>query len=250
VTRPTQGQSARPEETDPSTPRAFRELRPALADRPPPRIQAVAFDLDGLMFDTEALFVRVAGAMLADRGKHFTPEIMAAMIGRQWATAGRAFKEMAGLSESLEELQAEARARFYAEMDTAVHPTPGLFALLAHLERRGFPRAVCTSSRRAYAERLLRRHGLLGHFAFLLGAEDVARHKPDPEIYRSAAERFGVEPGALLVLEDSPAGVASARGAGAWVVAVPHDHSPAGSLAEAHRIVPRLDDPAVLALVA
>ncbi len=63
-------------------------------------IQAVAFDLDGLMFDTEALFFQVASAMLADRGKVFTHEIMAAMIGKQAPIAGMAFKTMAGLDSA------------------------------------------------------------------------------------------------------------------------------------------------------
>jgi HAD superfamily hydrolase (TIGR01509 family) len=209
-------------------------------------IHAVAFDLDGLMFDTEALFVRVASAMLADRGKVFTPQIMAAMIGRQWPVAGAAFKAMAGLEEPLDQLLVESRRRFAALVDTAVHPTPGLFALLEHLERRRIPRSVATSSRREYAEGLLARHGLDHHFAFLLGAEDVARSKPDPEIYRTTASRHGVEPAALLVLEDSPAGVAAAKAAGAFTIAVPHEHSPADGLGAADLLAARLDDPAIL----
>ena len=75
---------------------------------------------------------------------------------------------MAGLDEPVEALMAEARERFYAEIDTAVHPTPGLFALLDHLRAAGLPLAVATSSRRAYAERLLGRHGLRDRFAFVL----------------------------------------------------------------------------------
>lgn len=214
----------------------------------PTRPLAVAFDLDGLIFDTEALFVRVATDMLAARGKPFTPEILDAMIGRQWAVAGPAFKELAGLDEPLDELREEKRARYEELLDTAVHTTPGLFALLAHLEHHRVPRAVTTSSGRDYVQRLLRRHGLMDHFAFLLTAEDVSRSKPDPEIYRKAAARFEVEPSSLLVLEDSPAGVAAARAAGAFVIGVPHDHSPADGLAAAHRVVPRLDDPRVLEL--
>jgi HAD superfamily hydrolase (TIGR01509 family) len=214
------------------------------------RFAAVAFDLDGLMFDTEALFFRVAGAMLAERGKRFTPEMMAAMIGRQAAVAYPALRALAGLDETPEQLLAEAKARFFAEIDTAVHPTPGLFALLARLEHARRPRAVCTSSRRAYAERLLGRHGLLPHFAFLLTAEDVARSKPDPEIYATAAARFGVPPARMLVLEDSPAGVTAARAAGAFVVAVPHEHSPADNLPTADLVADRLDDPRLLALLA
>ncbi len=220
-----------------------------LPERPADPILAVAFDLDGLMFDTEALFVRVAGEMLAGRGKVFTPEIMAAMIGRQWPVAGKAFREMAGLEESLDDLLVETRARFDALVDTAIHPTPGLFALLGHLERRGIPRAVTTSSRREYANRLLANHGLTDHFAFLLGAEDVTRSKPNPEIYQTAAARFGVEPAALLVLEDSPAGVVAATAAGAFTVGVPHDHSPATGLSAAHIVASRLDAPEVLELL-
>lgn len=213
------------------------------------RFGGVAFDLDGLIFDTEALFFRVATEMLAARGKVFTQAIMAAMIGRQAPVAGLALKQMAGLDESPEELIAEARARFVDLMDTAVHPMPGLIALLAHLQRRGLPRCVATSSRREYAERLLGGHGLRPHFAFVLAAEDVVRPKPDPEIYLKAAAGLGVAPPALIVLEDSPAGVAAARGAGAFVVAIPHEHSPAEALGEADLKVARLDDPALLALL-
>jgi HAD superfamily hydrolase (TIGR01509 family) len=134
-------------------------------------------------------------------------------------------------------------------VDSAVRPTPGLVALLDRLGRLRLPSAVATSSGRSYADRLLRRHGLADRFAFVLGSEDVTRGKPDPQIYRLAAERFGLPPGQVLVLEDSPAGAEAGRGAGAVGVGVPHEHSPAEALRSADLIVPRLDDPAVLALL-
>jgi HAD superfamily hydrolase (TIGR01509 family) len=217
--------------------------------RPPTAIRAVVFDLDGLMFDTEALFFRVASDMLAARGKVFTAEIMRAMIGRRSVEAGEAFRTMAGLDEPLEVLMTEVRARFFAEVDTAVHPTPGLIALLAHLGARSIPLAVATSSHRAYAGRLLTEHGLADRFDFVLASEDVTLGKPDPEIYRKAVERFGMPADAVLVLEDSPAGLAAAKGAGTFAVGVPHEHSPAEGLRAADLIVPRLDDPSLLALL-
>lgn len=213
---------------------------------PPPRFRAVAFDLDGLMFDTEALFARVIDAMLAARGKAPMPEIIRAMIGRRSVEAAEAFRRISGIDEPTEALMAEARERFDSLMDTAVHPTAGLFALLDHLNKAGLPRAVATSSLRAYAERILNRHGVLDRFAFVITSEDVRRGKPDPEIYQTAAGRFGVAPAELLVLEDSAAGISAAKGAGAFAVAVPHDHSPAEGLGHADLIVPRLDDPALL----
>jgi HAD superfamily hydrolase (TIGR01509 family) len=215
----------------------------------PHAIRAFVFDLDGLMFDTEALFFRVSSEMLEARGKAFTPEIMRAMIGRRAVDAGHALKTMTGLDEPVEGLLADVRQRFYAEMDTAVHPMPGLFVLLDRLRRNSLPLAVATSSRRAYAERLLDQHRLRGHFTFVLAAEDVSRGKPDPEIYAHAIERFAVPPRSVMVLEDSPAGVAAARDAGAVAVGVPHEHSPAEALHAADLIVPRLDDPALLNLL-
>ena len=212
-------------------------------------IRAVVFDLDGLMFDTEALFYRVSSDALEARGKSFTPEMMQAMIGRRAVDAGHSLKTLAGIDEPAEVLLAEVRQRFFALVDAAVHPTPGLFVLLDHLARRTLPLAVATSSRRAYAERLLTQHGLLGRFQFVLAAEDVTRGKPDPEIYRMAAERFGVPASSVLVLEDSPAGLAAARGAGAFAAGVPHEHSPAHTLQDAGLIVSRLDDPVLLSLI-
>jgi HAD superfamily hydrolase (TIGR01509 family) len=214
----------------------------------PASIRAVVFDLDGLMFDTEALFFRVSSEMVAARGKTFTPEIMRAMIGRRSVEAGYMLKTMTGLDEPLDVLLADVRQRFCAEMETAVHPTPGLFHLLDRLGHHGLPLAVATSSRRSYAAQLLGQHRLLDRFRFVLGSEDVARGKPDPEIYLTAIERFDVPPRSVLVLEDSPAGVASGRAAGAYVVGVPHEHSPAQALQFADLIVPRLDDPGLLGL--
>src|SRR5262249_47738238 len=111
------------------------------------------------------------------------------------------------------------------------------------------PTAVATSSGRDYADRLLNRHGLARRFSFVLTSEDVTRGKPDPQVYLLAADRFGVDRGEMLVLEDSPAGVQAGRDAGAVVVAVPHAHSPADALGAAHLVVPRLDDPSVLAMI-
>ena len=215
----------------------------------PPLILAVAFDLDGLMFDSEALSFRVIGDMLGSRGKLLTAEMKRVLIGRRAADSGEAFRKLAGLEESVEAIMAELRERFYAELETAVHPTPGLFALIDRLEHGKLPRCVATSSRRSYAEGMLTRHRLIDRFSFILGSEDVAHGKPDPEIYRTAAARFGIEPDRLLVLEDSPSGILAAKAAGAFAVGVPHEHSPAEGLPHADRLVARLDDPALFALL-
>ena len=214
-----------------------------------PRIEGVAFDLDGLMFDTEALFFRVASEMVQARGKTFHVDIMRAMIGRQPSESGMALKTLAGLDEEPEVLMAEATERFMALVDSAVQPMPGLFPLLDLLDRHAMPMAVATSSHRSYAERLLTRHHVIDRFALILAREDVTRHKPDPEIYLTVASRFGIAPANLLVLEDTPTGLAAAKGAGAFAVGVPHEHSPAADLHQADLIVGALNASQLLARI-
>ena len=213
------------------------------------KILAVAFDLDGLMFDTEALFFRVASEMVQARGKSFHVDIMRAMIGRQPSESGMALKTLAGLDEDPEVLMAEATERFMALVDSAVQPTPGLIHLLDRLDQHAMPLAVATSSHRKYAERLLNRHKLIERFALVLAREDVTKHKPDPEIYATVASRFGISAASLLVLEDTPTGLAAAKSAGAFAVGVPHEHSPATDLVAADLIVTRLDAPELLARI-
>jgi HAD superfamily hydrolase (TIGR01509 family) len=212
-------------------------------------IRGVVFDLDGLMFDTEALFFRVSSEMLQERGKAFTAEIMRAMIGRRSVEVGHVLKTMTGLDVPAEELLDDVRSRFYEVMDSDVNPTPGLLVLLDRLQQNSLPLGVATSSRRSYAERLLNHHRLANRFDFILAAEDVERGKPDPEIYTKAVDMLELDPRSVLVLEDSPAGVAAAREAGTFVVGVPHEHSPAEALDHADLIVPRLDDLALLNLL-
>ena len=158
---------------------------------------------------------------------------------------------MAGLDEPVEALLAEARERFDAEMDTAVHPTPGLFVLLDHLRARGAAAGggdlVAAGLCRAAAGAVT---GSLDRFAFLLAAEDVragqARPGDLPHGRRAVRRPAGVGAGA-----GGQPGRAwpRARGRGAFAVGVPHEHSPAEGLHAADLIVPRLDDPALLALL-
>ena len=189
-------------------------------------IRAVVFDLDGLMFDTEALFFRVASEALADRGKVFTPEIMRQLIGRRAAEVAQSWKTLAGVEEPVEDFLADVRERFYAEVDTAVHPMPGLFVLLDRLHTRWrsgrggdlvaarLRRSPADPPRPAEPVRVRAR----------VRRRDAG--KPDPEIYRLPPGDSACRPASMLVLEDSPAGLAAAKGAGAVAVGVPHEHSP------------------------
>lgn len=102
-------------------------------------IEAVAFDLDGLMFDTEALFFRVACETLEARGGRFTHEMMAAMIGRRAVEAGHVLQAMGGVDAEPEELLADVRGRYLAVLDVAAAPNAGLMTLLDRLDEPTLP---------------------------------------------------------------------------------------------------------------
>lgn len=214
------------------------------------RIRAVAFDLDGLMFNTEEVFQRSGTELLRRRGKVATPELFQRMMGRRAPEAFAAMIELYSLVETIDELQVESEDIFDRMLEQYLQPMPGLMELLTLIEERGLPKAVATSSRRAYLERLLTRYDLIDRFPITLTAEDVTHGKPDPEIYLKAAARLGVDPHEMLVLEDSEAGTRAAAAAGAHIVSVPHEFSRHHDFSVAKGIASRLNDPLVCNLLA
>ena len=211
-------------------------------------IKAVAFDMDGLMVDTEDTYGKAASALLARRGKVFTKELDSICMGRPPRVTFELFQETFGFPETWEELQTESENLFLRFLDEGFLTMPGLYELLDYLEQRNIPKGICTSSSIRIAKEVLRRKDLMKRFDFLLTIEDVACGKPDPEVYLKAAERFGISPSAMLVLEDSPPGCQAATGAGAFAVAVRVKHNSHCEFTYAKLVVPVLNDPQVLEL--
>ena len=126
---------------------------------------------------------------------------------------------------------------------------PGLLALLDVLEHNEIPKAVATSSGREFVHDVLTRCQIRERFQFILTAEDVVEGKPHPEIYLQAAERFGIPPRQMLVLEDSQNGCNAAVAAGALVVAVPGGHSRRHNFQGVDLIADSLADERIYALL-
>lgn len=215
----------------------------ATAATPPRPIRAVVFDLDGLMVNTEEIFNEVGREVLRRRDKEMTHELLSLMMGRRAPEAIGNMIEYHKLTDSVEALIEETRILFYDLIGERLAPMPGLFELLSHIEACGLPKAVATSSGRKYLEEILGKLDLMERFQTTLTAEDVTHGKPAPEIYLKAAERLGVSPDEMMVLEDSQAGTTAGVSAGAVVVSVPHEHSRQHDLSHATYIAARLDDP-------
>jgi HAD superfamily hydrolase (TIGR01509 family) len=187
-------------------------------------ILAVAFDLDGLMFNTEMIYDQVGETILERRGKSLDPAVVARMMGRQSQVALQIMIDSYGLADTVAELEREAEELFLGMIREDAAPMPGLFELLDQLEVLEIPKAITTSSRVEMVQPLLEMAGIQDRFRFRLTAEDVTRSKPEPEIYLKAAEQFSVPTGNMLVLEDSMVGCQAAVAAGAVTVAVPSKH--------------------------
>jgi HAD superfamily hydrolase (TIGR01509 family) len=213
-------------------------------------IRSVVFDLDGLLIDTEPIFRESARRLLARRNLVPDPAVLASMMGRPGAQALQILREHHQLPESVAALAGEGAELFYEILgQEPVRLMPGALELLDRLEQKNIPKAIATSSRGPYVQRILKPHQLLQRFGFVLTGEDVRLGKPDPEVYQKAAARFGHAPAEMLVLEDSPNGLRAAKAAGAWCVVVPHDLVPLGDLANADAIVESLLHPTLLELL-
>ncbi len=181
---------------------------------------AVLFDMDGLLIDSEPLWFEVETDVMARLGGTWTEADQKQLLGSSLENSVPYFLDRATVPAA----PAEVAEWLIGGMVTRVASRgvtvmPGAAALVAEVASAGVPYALVTSSQRRFVDAVLSRTGL--RFPVVVTGSDVTRGKPDPEPYLLAARRLGAEPGRCLVLEDSPTGVAAAEAAGCLVVAVP-----------------------------
>ena len=202
-------------------------------------IQAVVFDLDGLMVDSEPLARQAWRQLLAAHGHTLDEDTVNAILGLRLMDSARVVKRRYALPLTVDELAAERGRILLKLLPGNLKPMPGLRTLLAAIDARGLRRAVATSSPAFYAPVALREIGVDG-FAALVTGDEVAAGKPAPDIYLAAAAALDLSPDRCLALEDSPNGVRAAKAAGMRCVAVPNALSAALDLSQADLILPSL----------
>jgi HAD superfamily hydrolase (TIGR01509 family) len=205
---------------------------------------AVVFDNDGLLLDTESVWTRAEQDLFARRGTEFTAADKRVLVGTSAEIAGGVLEQRLGEPGRAAELIEELNVLVVAELEHGVEAMIGARELLASLRRRGTPIGLVSNSPLAFVRRSLELVGFEDRFDVVLSAHEVAAPKPAPDPYLEACRRLGVEPGpAVVALEDSPTGVAAARAAGLTVIGVP---SIAGvALDEAHHLADSLLDEVV-----
>ncbi|MBX9773577.1 MAG: HAD family phosphatase [Xanthobacteraceae bacterium] len=184
-------------------------------------VEAVIFDMDGLLLDTESVYRSAMVAAASAMGYDFPGDFCQSMVGTAEAEIHLILRRRFGADFPVARLFADCEAEMRRRLDPGVPVKTGAVELIGELAARKLPMAVATSTARRIAEQHLSRAGLLEHFAAVCTREDVMRGKPYPDIFVAAAGRLGVHPERCVVLEDSYPGVRAAHASGAMAIMVP-----------------------------
>jgi len=187
-------------------------------------IEAVIFDMDGLMIDSERVYWQ-AGRELAKRyGKTVLDATLGRMMGRSPVDSMTVFATETGIAVDPATLLEQRDATVYDILRVSATPMPGLFDTLQRLHPK-YKLAIATSAKRFMVDVIDASVNFVRFFQAVQTSEGVVHGKPHPEIYLKAMTRLGVEPSACVVLEDSSNGARAGKSAGAYTIAVPSEHT-------------------------
>ncbi len=235
----TEGKIAVPGETKRSYSKRSDQSCYSMTPREVVPVQAIIFDLDGLMVDSEALAKEAWRKVLQRYGHELDTSTIHDLLGLQLADSSRLVWERFRPPISAEQLATEKDRLFLEMVSGNLRPMPGLYDLLDAVDERRLLRAIATSSRSNYAAVALESIGVDG-FAAVVTADLVKAGKPAPDIYLAAAKMLDLPPSACIALEDSPNGVQAAQSAGMRCVAVPNAMAAATDLGAADWLYPSL----------
>ena len=186
-----------------------------------PAPDAVLWDMDGTLVDTEPYWIEAEFALVAEHGGTWTTEHAHALIGNPLLVSAEYIREHGGVDLPAEQIVERLQSHVVAQVSRAPSWRPGARELLAELGRAGVPCALVTMSWQPLARAVLRQLPA-GTFATVVTGDQVRHGKPHPEPYATAVRRLGVRASRCLAIEDSLTGLASAEAAGVPTLAIPH----------------------------
>ena len=206
-------------------------------------IEAVVFDLDGVIVDSEHVWDAAREALARERGGRWHEGAQQDMMGMSSVEWSRYMHDVIGLKDPPEEISAEVARRLEATYREELPLIDGATEAVARLAER-WPLAVASSSNRPIIDLVLELSGLDRFFRATVSSEEVSRGKPAPDVYLEAARRLGADPERSAAVEDSRSGILSARAAGLRVVAIPNMRVPPGeeALAAADVVIPSIGE--------
>jgi HAD superfamily hydrolase (TIGR01509 family) len=204
-------------------------------------IEAVVFDLDGVLIDSEPVWERVRRGLVAERGGHWAPDAQRRLMGMSTQEWARYLSEDLGVGLPPDQVAAEVVGRMAASYRERIPFLPGAVEAVDRLADR-WPLGLASSAPAALIAIVLSTAGLRDRFSVTMSTEQVPHGKPAPDIYLAVTARLGVVPSACAAIEDSSNGLRSAADAGLRVIAIPRPQYPPDpdALAAASLVLPSL----------
>jgi HAD superfamily hydrolase (TIGR01509 family) len=209
----------------------------------PNRIDAVVFDLDGVLIDSEHVWDEARRRLAEERGGRWHERASRDMMGMSSVEWSRYMRDEVGIEDEPEEISAEVVRRLETIYREELPLFDGAAAAVERLAAR-WPLGLASSSNRELIDLVLELSELGGYFRVTVSSEEVPRGKPAPDVYLETARRLGVDPAACAAVEDSENGIRAAKAAGMRVIALPNPQYPPAeeALARADEVVSSLDE--------
>ncbi len=208
-----------------------------------PNIEAVIFDMDGVIIDSEPMQVKAYNKILKTYGVEVTEEeFIANYVGRKGTDILARLREIYQIPVNIDELLAAKNAAYLTILRKNIRPMPGLLELLDYLVPSRFRLGVASSSSLSDIEEVLKGIGIHERFTAIASGEEVLHGKPAPDIFLEAARRLSANPQACAVLEDTQIGVQAAVNAGMYCVAVPNRFTVGQDFSQAQARVENLQE--------
>jgi HAD superfamily hydrolase (TIGR01509 family) len=204
-------------------------------------IEAIVFDMDGVLIDSEPVWERVRRRFVADRGGRWAADAQDRMMGMSTAEWSAYISADFGIALTPQQVAQQVIAAMAVEYSEHLPLLPGAIDAVRSLAKR-WPLGVASSSPRSLIETVLAAADLGSAFTAVVSSEEVPRGKPAPDVYLAAADRLAVAAKACAAVEDSSNGLRAAASAGLTVIAIPRPEYPpaADALASARLVLPSL----------
>jgi HAD superfamily hydrolase (TIGR01509 family) len=198
------------------------------ASNSPPEVDAVIFDLDGVLIDSESVWDAARREVVAENGGAWTDSATRAMQGMSSPEWSRYLRDELGVALEPEEISHQVVQRVLAAYEREVPLLPGAVEAVRRLAGR-WPLGLASSANRPVIDAVLASAGLTECFSATVSGDEVAHGKPSPDVYLAAADKLGVEPRRAAAVEDSANGLRAGAAAGMLVIAVPNREFPPGA---------------------
>ncbi|MDA0734841.1 MAG: HAD family phosphatase [Chloroflexi bacterium] len=205
--------------------------------------QGVIFDMDGVLVDSEPIFLSAINRLITNEGVDpiSEDENEKYLLGTTVELTWERLREMRNLTASTETYIERYDKLVRQVLIEELTPQPGVNRLLDECVQRRLPKAVASSALRSWVNLKLEAIKLSGAFDVVLGGDDVRQGKPDPEIYRLAAQCLSLPPECCIAIEDSPVGIAAAVASGAYTIAVRTHFTRNLDISQAHLVLDSLE---------